>query len=456
MNLYDHTDAGTTYTYSQLLNGGNNGQVGVAKSFKIFPGDKIKIEAYAKYSNQQSTSANLTAFTAGLLTAFGAPVPAAGETGTVSAGLNSYGSVIASGNGPGDEDFPKAFVNIVIYDKDYNVIDFTYEQIDGGEQVGASPSAPHDYMSAEYTAKEVAFAYVFISNENPTLTDVYFDDVTITRTPTNVIQYNEYYPFGLQAGTSWTRDDSKNSYLYNAGAELNATSGWYDLFFRNYDPALGRFVQVDPMAADVHDLSPYNYANNDPSLLNDPLGDKVCAECEEEARQWANANYKIQSDYNNWYEDRQNRMEWMRNFGGNAEAHEALAKAKADGNDAYIDPGSGQVYVKTVVGVSDTWEGDDGNTYYYKYVDWQPLGARGKQGGYYSNLETSMDGLRRYLAIVVGESSNNIDEAAAIGSVILNRLVHTKSNLKGNFVSKIGGEGEYDAIGGTAYNEMMA
>ncbi len=266
-------------------------------------------------------------------------------------------------------------MNIVIYDKDYNVIDFTYEQIDGGKQVGVSPSVPHDYMSAEYTAKEVGYAYVFISNENPTLTDVYFDDVTINRTPTNVIQYNEYYPFGLQAGTSWTRDDSKNSYLYNAGAELNATSGWYDLFFRNYDPALGRFVQVDLMAADVHDLSPYNYANNDPSLLNDPLGDKVCAECLEEAAMWANANYKIQSDYNNWYEDRQNRMEWLRNFGGNAEAHEALNEAKANGQGAYIDPGSGQVYVKVTVGVSDTWEADDGKNYYYTYVDWRPLGA---------------------------------------------------------------------------------
>ncbi len=73
MNLYDHTDAGTTSTYSQLLNGGNNGQVGVAKSFKIFPGDKVKIEAYAKYSNQQSTSADLTAFTTGLLAAFEHP-----------------------------------------------------------------------------------------------------------------------------------------------------------------------------------------------------------------------------------------------------------------------------------------------------------------------------------------------------------------------------------------------
>lgn len=106
-------------------------------------------------------------------------------------------------------------------------------------EVDACPSAAYGYVPAEYMAER----RVFFSNENPTLTDVYFDDVTITRTPTNVIQYNEYYLYGLQAGTSWTRDESKNSYLYNAGSELNATSGWYDLFFRNYDPALGRLYR---------------------------------------------------------------------------------------------------------------------------------------------------------------------------------------------------------------------
>jgi hypothetical protein len=48
--LFDHTDfSGSTYTYSQKLTGASGQQVGVAKSFKVYPGDKIKIKAYAKY-----------------------------------------------------------------------------------------------------------------------------------------------------------------------------------------------------------------------------------------------------------------------------------------------------------------------------------------------------------------------------------------------------------------------
>jgi RHS repeat-associated protein len=79
-------------------------------------------------------------------------------------------------------------------------------------------------------------------------TGVFFDDFKVSHTKTNVIQYNEYYPFGLQASTSWTRANSSNRFLYNSGSELNSTSGWYDLPFRNYDASLGRFFQVDPMA----------------------------------------------------------------------------------------------------------------------------------------------------------------------------------------------------------------
>jgi hypothetical protein len=35
----------------------------------------------------------------------------------------------------------------------------------------------------------------------------------------------------------------------NSGTELNPTTNWYDLFFRNYDPVLGRMNQVDPVAS---------------------------------------------------------------------------------------------------------------------------------------------------------------------------------------------------------------
>ncbi|QOI98043.1 MAG: hypothetical protein HRU69_11355 [Flammeovirgaceae bacterium] len=66
-----------------------------------------------------------------------------------------------------------------------------------------------------------------------------------------------------------------NNFLYNGGTELNPATNVYDLFFRNYDPALGRMNQIDPMAAKYASLTPYNFALNNPATLNDPLGDDV-------------------------------------------------------------------------------------------------------------------------------------------------------------------------------------
>ena len=126
---------------------------------------------------------------------------------------------------------------------------------------------------AEYTVKHEGYVFMYVSNENPTLVDVYFDDVVMTYTPTNVLQYNEYYPFGLQTSNSWTRENSSNDFLYNGGSELNGTTTWYETFFRGYDPVLGRFNQIDPMAHASSSFTPYNYAFNDPVFFNDPNGD---------------------------------------------------------------------------------------------------------------------------------------------------------------------------------------
>jgi RHS repeat-associated protein len=114
---------------------------------------------------------------------------------------------------------------------------------------------------------------VYLSYENQSNNWVYFDDFKVTHTKGRVIQYNEYYPFGLPTANSWTREDATvNNFLANGGTEWNATSNFYDLDYRQYDPILGRMNGIDPMAGKYASLSPYNYSFNDPVSFTDPSG----------------------------------------------------------------------------------------------------------------------------------------------------------------------------------------
>ena len=264
---YGHITAGhatSTPGNSQYLNGNASGMVGVARSYKVFPGDQLKIEAYGSY-NAVGGSSSLATFASALLTAFSLAAPVQGETGTASSALSTWGGIEAGGYGDGSTDNtdPKAFVNIVLFDQNYNFLDVAYAQL---------KETSLYYMTASYTVKEPGYAYLYVSNEQAVQTDVYFDDVKMTYTPTNIIQSNDYYAFGLQHNTSWTRDNSSNNFLYDGGSEINTTTNWYDLPARNYDPALGRFFQIDPLAHADHTLTPFHYAGNNPIGFNDPTG----------------------------------------------------------------------------------------------------------------------------------------------------------------------------------------
>jgi len=89
-----------------------------------------------------------------------------------------------------------------------------------------------------------------------------------------ITQENHYYPFGMEFNGNWAKNQSvKNDYLYN-GKELNTEIGlnWSDYGARFYDPVVGRWNGVDPLANAMPSWSAYSYTFNNPILFIDPNG----------------------------------------------------------------------------------------------------------------------------------------------------------------------------------------
>jgi RHS repeat-associated protein len=101
--------------------------------------------------------------------------------------------------------------------------------------------------------------------------DPHYDDGIVTKD--DIVQINHYYPFGLNMEGDWNGAQGNNKYQYN-GKEWNDDFGlgWNDYGARFYDPAIGRWLVVDPLAEKMRRHSPYNYCFNNPIRFLDPNG----------------------------------------------------------------------------------------------------------------------------------------------------------------------------------------
>ena len=93
-----------------------------------------------------------------------------------------------------------------------------------------------------------------------------------TSSPTLQIQEeNNYYPFGLEhKGYNNIINGTHHPYTFN-GKEKQEELGlnWIDYGARNYQPDIGRWFNVDPLAEKFYDYSPYHMASNNPIVFMD-------------------------------------------------------------------------------------------------------------------------------------------------------------------------------------------
>jgi RHS repeat-associated protein len=288
-NPNSNTTANSTQVYK--LNSSTGDKSGLGITLKVMAGDVIDIfgkSYYSQNNTNDNSNYNLPILTllSGLLGTPANPMAAATHGAITGSQLSSIGnnssgvgSFLTSGRLPTTSTVPRAYIN-------YIILNDQFQYISGGFSVVGSSGVVKDHHSdASMQGIQIpknGYIYIYCSNESPV--DVFFDNVQVVHTRGPLLEETHYYPFGLtMAGISSQAlnfGQPENKYKFNKGSELQSKefsdgSGleWYATNFRSLDPQLGRWWQIDPKATESE--SPYASMSNNPIRFNDPLGDTI-------------------------------------------------------------------------------------------------------------------------------------------------------------------------------------
>lgn len=150
----------------------------------------------------------------------------------------------------------------------------TTDYIDGFVYIGSSLSYfPMPEGRVRNTGSSLKPEYIIKDQQGNAR--ISFEESTTAGVPV-VRQENSYYGMGMNMISTMALPTLPNKNLYNGGSEwqndYSSAPDYYQTLNRNYDAALGRFIAADPMAEATESMSVYQYANNNPIMMNDPSG----------------------------------------------------------------------------------------------------------------------------------------------------------------------------------------
>ena len=136
---------------------------------------------------------------------------------------------------------------------------------------------PEGYVEPTVTSSGVEMNYIYQYKDHlGNIRLSYKNTGTISSPVLEIQEENNYYPFGLKhKGYNNVITSTNIALKYKfGGKEYQDELGldWYDITARNYDPALGRWMNIDPLAEQMRRHSPYNYAFNNPIYFIDADG----------------------------------------------------------------------------------------------------------------------------------------------------------------------------------------
>lgn len=241
------------------VSGGTSQKMGAGKYLKVSAGDKIDLQAFAYYeAGEGDPSQIFPGIVSAVSGAFGAVGGTEGATIQSSFDSNLPGVMSNVSNGAGE---PRAYLIYILFDENYAPSpQFGYDPV-----TLTATTRWEELTIPEYTIPHNGHLFIYVANESDV--NVYFDDVKIVHKKNNntlqVTQTHDYYPFGLTYNAFQREVEHKNKYQFQ-GQELQTDFdlGWSQFKWRNSDPAIGRFFNVDPLAEKFYYNSTYAFSEN--------------------------------------------------------------------------------------------------------------------------------------------------------------------------------------------------